>query len=198
MQFVPFEPGIEVIGQTVYTIFAGFAAFKSIAGDILTAEGIGVIDPNSGFTLDQAAWYSMDAWLRAFRHVAQELGDPVLFSIGKKIPERAIFPPWVKDIDSAIRSIDIAYHLNHRKQGQVMFNTETGQMLEGIGHYGYWREDGKNQIVCVCENPYPCHFDRGIITTLALRFEPTARIRHADDKPCRSRGDSSCTYTVTW
>lgn len=198
MQYVSFAPGIEVIGQTVYAIFDGFAAFKSIAADILTREGIGVILPETGFSLDPAAWYSQDAWLRAFAHVAQELGDPLLFSIGKKIPENAIFPDWVTDIDSAIRSIDIAYHLNHRKDGRVLFDRQTGEMFEGIGHYGYQRSDGKDEIIAVCENPYPCHFDRGILTSMALRFQPAARVRHDDSRPCRNRGDASCTYTVTW
>jgi len=198
MQFVSFEPGIEVNGQTVYAIFDGFATFKTIAADILTGEGIGTTTSEAGFTLDPAAWYSQDNWLRAFQRVAEKLGDAILFSIGKKIPENAIFPPWVIDIDSAIRSIDFAYHLNHRKGGTVMFNPETGAMLEGIGHYGYERVEGKNEIVSVCGNPYPCHFDRGIITTMAQRFQPAARVRHDDTKPCRNKGGESCTYIVVW
>lgn len=198
MQFVSFEPGIEVNGQTVYSIFDGFATFKTIAGDILESEGIGTMSKEEGFLLDSAAWYPQDNWLRAFQRVAEKLGDPVLFSIGRKIPENAIFPPWVIDIDSAIRSIDVAYHLNHRKNGTVMFDPQTGTMLEGIGHYGYQRTEGKNEIISVCENPYPCHFDRGILTTMALRFQPAARIRHDDTRSCRNKGGQSCTYVVVW
>ncbi|NUP09836.1 MAG: hypothetical protein HOW73_27635 [Polyangiaceae bacterium] len=198
MQFVPFERAIEVNGQTVYAVFDGFAAFKSIAADILTNEGIGELTANRGFKVDAQGWYPQDAWLRAFERIAKKLGDPVLFSIGKKIPENAIFPPWVTDIDSAIRSIDVAYHLNHRRNGKVMFDTESKEMTEGIGHYGYARTADKNEIVSVCENPYPCHFDRGILTTMALRFQPGAQVRHDDSKPCRNKGADSCTYVVQW
>ena len=28
----------------------------------------------------------------------------------------------------------------------------------------------KSNALMVCENPYPCHFDRGIITTMARRL----------------------------
>ncbi|XXF79092.1 hypothetical protein P2318_04880 [Myxococcaceae bacterium GXIMD 01537] len=198
MQFVPFEEGIEVNGQTVWSIVDGFRAFSVLASTYLLQEGIGSADRNGIAVVDHSAWYPQKAWLRAFEKISAQLGDSVLLDIGKAIPRNAVFPPSVKDIHTGIQSIDVAYHLNHRKQGKVMFDVASGRMLEGIGHYGYEPVPRQNRIICVCENPYPCAFDRGIITAMAERFVPGAVTVHDDAQPCRKRGASSCTYVVTW
>lgn len=198
MQFVPFEEGIEVNGQTVWAIVDGFRAFSVLASTFLLKEGIGSQDKNGLAVVDPKAWYQQRAWLRAFEKISSQLGDAVLLEIGRAIPRNAQFPPSVRDIDSAIQSIDVAYHLNHRKRGQVMFNEATGRKLEGIGHYGYQRVPGQNRIISVCENPYPCAFDRGILSAMATRFEPTALTVHDDSKPCRKNGGASCTYIISW
>jgi hypothetical protein len=198
MQYKAFEPGIEVNGQTVYAIVDGFHVSKKLPSQILLAEGIGTADASGIVQVDPAAWYSQEAWLRAFERIAKEVGAPNLLAIGLKIPENAKFPPTIIDIKSAIASIDVAYHLNHRKQGRVMFDEPSGTMLEGIGHYGYEPVVGKRAIISRCENPYPCDFDRGILTAMARRFEKAAVVQHDDTEPCRQRGAESCTYLVTW
>jgi hypothetical protein len=198
MQFVPFEEGIEVDGQAVWALVAGFKAFPVLASTYLLQEGIGTPDPDGVALVDPKAWYSQRAWLKAFEQISVHMGDAVLFEIGRAIPSTARFPPRATDIHSAIQSIDIAYHLNHRKQGQPMFEPTTGAMLEGIGHYGYQRVEGQRQIISVCENPYPCAFDQGILTAMAERFEPSARLVHDETQPCRKHGADSCTYIITW
>jgi hypothetical protein len=77
-----------------------------------------------------------------------------------------------------------------------MFSLETGAMLEGIGHYGY--APGEREIISVCNTPYPCDLDRGILTAMARAYEPNCRVAHDDSRPCRKRGADSCTYVVTW
>jgi hypothetical protein len=57
---------------------------------------------------------------------------------------------------------------------------------------------GERKIVSVCENPYPCEFDRGILMGFAMRFEKLARVLHDDRAACRRAGGKSCTYTVAW
>lgn len=197
MQYVAFERGIEVNGQTVYSVVDGFKLNRKIPSRILLAAGIGTAGPDGVVVVQPDAWYPQDAWLKAFEQIAADVGDSVLFNIGLAIPENAIFPPWIKTVDDAVRSIDVAYHLNHRKGGTVMFNPETGTMLEGIGHYGFQRAEGK-RIIAECANPYPCSFDRGIVTAMARRFEPAAVIHHDENRPCRRKGADSCTYVVTW
>ena len=68
-----------------------------------------------------------------------------------------------------------------------MFDATTSELAEGIGPYGY-EKASERSIVSVCDNPYPCSFDRGIITTMARRFERGAAIVHDDSAPCRRRG----------
>ncbi len=198
MEYVPFEGGIEINGQTVWSVVDGFPLLKFIPSKILIAEGVGEKGGGGIVKIDPEGWYSQSAWLRAFKAISAKVGSDTLYEIGCKIPENAIFPPTVVDVDSAIASIDIAYHMNHRKRGEVMFDPETGQMLEGIGHYGFERVPGENKIISVCRNPYPCHFDRGIVFAMARRFEDNAEVVHDDSKECRREGAQSCTYVVTW
>lgn len=191
MQFKPFEPGIEVNGQTVFAIVDGFGIVKSLSRSHLRDAGLEE-------EIDLEGWYSQEKWLKAFESIAKIYGDNTLFQIGATIPKNAAFPPWVKDIDTAIQAINIAYHMNHRKNGTALFDPGSGKMLEGIGHYGYRRIPGEKLIISECNNPYPCRFDHGIITTMATRFEPGAKVTHDDSKPCRKNGAESCTYLITW
>jgi len=197
MEYKVFEPDIEVLGQTVYAIVDGFVMLKIVPSKILLKEGLGERKSDGMIKLDPKAWYSQEAWLRAFKKIADGAGGPTLHEIGRKIPENAVFPPWVEDVDSAIRSINIAYHMNHRKNGKVMFDPDTGKTTTGIGSYGHERIAGENRILSECKNPYPCEFDHGIITCMATKFEAQAKVTHQGGS-CRSKGDESCTYEVTW
>ena len=103
----------------------------------------------------------------------------------------------ITSIEESLKSIDIAYHMNHRNaQGQILY--DNGMLLDGIGHYYYFKPSSENKIIMNCRNPYQCDFDRGIISAQALRFEPNAIIKHDDTKECRKLGAESCTYIITW
>ena len=104
MQFVPFEDDIEVNGQTVYSVVEGFAIFKKIPSDILLTLGIGRPGPDGLVSLDEDEWIPQEQWLRAFEQIGEVVGTGALYGIGLKIPECAIFPPWVTDVRSAIKS----------------------------------------------------------------------------------------------
>ncbi|MDR1946906.1 MAG: hypothetical protein LBQ51_07060 [Desulfovibrio sp.] len=197
MQFISFEPGIEVNATTVAAIVRGMSSFTSISGRYLSKVNIGRI-VDGELILDMDAWYSQDAWLKAFENIAEQIGDKILFNIGKSIPKSAVFPDWATDIASGIKLIDIAYHINHRKNGESLYDMETKTMREGIGHYGCEAVPGKREILSVCKNPYPCVFDRGILTEMATRFEPGAVVIHDDSCECRQNGADSCTYHVRW
>ncbi len=198
MRFVPFEEGIEVNGRTVLSVVDGLREFASLASGYLLDEGIGRPGPSGRVEVEPRGWYSQRAWLRCFERIHEQLGDGVLTRIGMAIPRSAAFPEGAGDLHGALQSIDTAYHLNHRKQGRPMFDPESGKKVEGIGHYGYERVPGQRRIISVCETPYPCAFDLGILTAVAQRFEPGARVTHADSKPCRKLRGSHCTYVITW
>lgn len=198
MQFRPFEDGIEVSGDSLGAIVDGFKNYPSVAMKYLSKFGLTKNEVDGAPRIDRTGWYSLKNWLLAYEGIANEIGYNSLYGIGRSIPENAVFPPQITDVFSAVASIDVAYHLNHRKSGQVMFNMETGQMLEGIGHYRSEAVPDENRIVCVCENPYPCDFDRGIIAAMAGRFEPDSKTVHDNEAPCRKKGADSCTYIVWW
>jgi hypothetical protein len=197
MQFKSFESGIEVNAVTVASVMTGMGHFTNISRRFLIQVGIGNIEDRK-YVLDMDAWYSMDDWLKAFENIAYRIGDTALFNIGASIPKSANFPAGLNDIRAGVSAVDIAYHINHRKNGRLLYNMDTGVMLEGIGHYGSKPISGANEILCVCENPYPCAFDRGIITSMAQQFEPGAQVVHDDNKECRKKGADSCTYHVYW
>jgi hypothetical protein len=191
--FKAFTPNAEVNGETILSVVDGIGQAKNRALTILAECGIKNPEPGK--------WYPQQGWLDAFLRISTETGAFTLFNIGKKIPENAQFPPEINDIYKALAAIDVAYHMNHRINGEVLFNPNTGSMKEGIGHYGFKKKDDNN-VIMVCENPYPCDFDRGIIESMAQRFKPTsvsfAKIKHDDSAPCRKKGAESCTYLVTW
>ncbi len=162
-QFKAFENNAEVNGQTVLSIVDGMGTYRETALAILKENGID--SPRKD------RWYSQQSWLNAFKKISDSIGKATLFSIGKRMPENAEFPPYVNDLQKALAAIDVAYHMNHRINGTVMFDPGTGKMLEGIGHYKLDRIDDKTYKM-VCKNPYPSEFDRGIIDAMANRFKP--------------------------
>jgi hypothetical protein len=197
MQFKPFEQGIEVYGASIDAIVEAFRLFPSVALKQLVNYGIGTIKGRD-VVVDREAWYPMSNWLAAYESIAKTVGPRALMQIGQQIPKHAPFPPTINDIHSAMASMNAAYHMNHRKRGKVMFDPETGQLTPGIGSYGYTPVARERKIISVCENPYPCDFDKGIITALANRFEKMSRVVHDDDAPCRRTNADSCTYTISW
>ncbi|HUK67092.1 MAG TPA: hypothetical protein VLV17_09715 [Anaeromyxobacteraceae bacterium] len=178
-QFKAFSPKVEVNGETVHAIVDGMGAFKAKALALLTEHGIP--DPKP------SAWYSQQAWLDAFKAIATSIGPATLFAIGQKIPANAKFPPGLDSIEKALTSVDRAYRANHRG-----------------GDIGSYRaeECGPKSVKMVCENPYPCEFDHGLVTAVAQRFKPAGtivvKVNHDPKAPCRKHGADSCTYLVSW
>jgi hypothetical protein len=198
MRYDQCEPGIEVNGESLGATIDAFRQYPTVVAKYLAKYGLVKVTNGKPESIDRSAWYPLDKWLAAYQAIAKDVGLNSLYTIGKKIPENAAFPPHLTDIRSALGSLDIAYHLNHRKNGTLMFDPKTGVMLEGIGHAWVEFAENERRATCVCEMPYPCEFDRGLITALANRFEPMAKTVHDNSRPCRKKGDSNCTYVVSW
>jgi len=196
-RFKVFEEGMQVNGTTIMAIIHGMGAFARLAKIFFRRVGL-----TENIVPDTDHWYSQQQWLDVFRLVSEKVGEKILFEIGKSIPENAQFPPDINDIEVALQSIDIAYHMNHRnKEGKVLYDPSRHKdevMLEGIGHYEYEKTLGEKKALIICENPYPCDFDRGIITAMAQRFEMKATVVHNESNSCRKKGANSCTYIVKW
>jgi hypothetical protein len=180
-QYIPFAPNVEVNGQTILSFVNALAEYKDIIIAVLARHGLKDIDPQG--------WYPQENWLNAFKEIGEQYGPNTLFAIGKAIPESAIFPPEIQGLEMGLSAINIAYHMNHRG----------GE----IGSYTLVSYNPKDCIaVMECPNPYPSHFDRGIITTMVRKFKAPNMIMEKVEldttKPTRLNGADSCFYNITW
>jgi hypothetical protein len=193
MQIRPALPGIEASTSGIKVLKAGLTLFPSLVTKILAEHNL----PVGGTAPGQERWFPLETWLTVLDVVFKEIGPNALFTLGTRIMENPKFPSWIRDIDSAIEAIDVAYHRSHRKNGAMMYDDVSGQMLEGIGHYLARRTPGAQKIEVTCDTPYLCEVDFGIVTGTARKFEPKARIVHGTGR-CRHDGGAACTYAVTW
>jgi hypothetical protein len=190
--------GIEVDARNVANVIQAFRLVPQIAYQILTKYRLGQISPDGTFVPDPRPWWPLSSYLAALTNINEVVGTSKMLEIGKLVHRHASLPPSLHDIYSAFDAIDAAYHLNHRKDGAVMFDLASGRALEGIGHYRPKADPNGKRITVVCETPYPCDVDRGILWGFALRFEARAFVEHATASPCRKNGAASCTFAVTW
>jgi hypothetical protein len=190
------HPGTEVFGANVRLILDAFGHFKSVASKILLQHGMGKRGAGGLVEVEPEAWYPLDNNIAAMREIGVR-GDAVLYQAGKLIPKHFPFPAQITDVSSALKMLDVAYHMNHRLGGEVMFNPATGKMLDGIGHYRYEPGSRPDEGTMVCDNPYPCGLDRGLVTGVANRYGSRVTVEHARSG-CRARDDASCIYHVTW
>lgn len=188
-QSMAFDPDVECTGQALITLVNVAGRYAPLLRKIIAKHGI------EGLAVDR--WYPLSPWLDALREVEASLGEHTLFNFGKKSPEGVRWPGGISTIHAALASVDVAYHMNHRLHGQVMFDQATSTMKEGIGHY-HVHHDGDRAAIMVCENPYPSNLDRGIITGIARQFKRDAEVIQDDTRPSRKRGGESCTYIVKW
>jgi len=191
-QYVTFNKNVEVNGRTILSVLDGMKGFESTAENFLTENGITNIDPDG--------WYSQQDWLIAFQQIAANIGSKTLTNIGSAIPENAQWPPDITTMEAALQSIDIAYHMNHRLNNNLLFDPQTGTMTEGIGHY-HFEKSGDKEIRITCHNPYPCDFDKGIIKSVAHKFQPSGiNLKFSEHvaSGCRNKGQDQCTYVINW
>lgn len=131
-------------------------------------------------------WYPLTSFLKAMAEFQRQFGQEFMRKIGQFIFSNAVFPPGIDSLEKGLGSVDQAYHMNHK------FSSSPD-----VGNY-LWKIEGSKQGLMICDNPYPCSFDLGIVETIAKQFEPAAVVVHDDQKPCRHTGGESCTYIVTW
>lgn len=188
------DQSLEVNRDAVQVVVDGFRGFTLLANRILIDEGVGNDDGEGNLDLPPGAWLNLYRYLRALRRIEEEVGASVLQSAGQTIPKHARFPPTVVDIYSALASLDVAYHMNHRKDGRVLFDPAHGVIGDYIGNYLYRRTKGDSKVELVSDTPYACPYDLGIVQGLAQRYQPTAKVAHGPG--CRSKGGQNCTYVI--
>ncbi|WP_420317283.1 hypothetical protein [Ekhidna sp.] len=190
-EYKTFESGIEAGGNELPIVALGTLS-KQRKKEIIDKYGLNT---------QEGAWNDLQSLLDAMKEIADTIGEMNLFMIGKELMEGAKFPP-MDGLESALKSIDIAYHMNHRKNGKPMFDPNTGQMTEGIGHYELVRFDDANQeALLVCHTPYPSKFEEGLIVQVARKFKPEGsflKVQLDTTKETRREGGERCTFRITW
>jgi hypothetical protein len=191
----------QILGANLQTILDGFGSFTLLASKILLEAGLGTIDDEGiGLAkLDPAQWYPVPNLLRAWERIQTEFGEFTIKQAGLHIAKRAkqVSDAHFQNLETAFKLMDAGYLINHAKNGVPMFNPQTGQAMEGIGHYRLRPGANKNQLIFDVDALYPCAFAAGIVEGVALIFDPKAKMTH-DPKMCRKRGAPICTYTVTY
>jgi hypothetical protein len=174
--FEPFEDGVEVKGQAVLSIVDGVPdAFTETARELLAEQGIEDPQPEE--------WYSQQAYLDAYETIVDEIGESTLQQIGQQTPENAEWPPDIETPLEGLRSIDDAYHMNHRG----------GQ----IGSYEVSELDESTAAVH-CQTPYPCKYDKALVEGTAKQFADGYVSLTETGEECRAEGGDECVYEVSW
>ena len=166
----------DAYGEAVISVIDGFKQYPSVVLKILSRHGM--IQKNDE-TIDKGSWYPLDRWIASLNSIVEEIGANSVYMVGKNIPDTSVWPPHIKDIHSALSSVEIAYHMNHRtKAGVVMFDPATGIIMDGIGTYKYIATRASVRSASIARIPILCYFDRGIVTAISARWEPNARATH--------------------
>lgn len=176
----PFDDDVEARGRTLLALDEALSRFseeyRERVREAMAAHGIE--DPDSD------EWYPQEAELAALETITRELEAHIVDRVGEQIPDVAEWPD-VSGVEEGLRSIDDAYHRNHRGGD--------------IGHYRFEKVDERTGRV-TCENPYPCVFDRGLVRAVAKKYSPVESLVFVEERGdrCRREGDDACTYTVYW
>ena len=185
-----YNPNVEVNKNTIGSVIRALPVGEDIRQEILLKNNIDLASDKE--------WFNQQLWLNCFSDIEEILGETILYMIGESIPESAYFPE-INSLEEALKKLDVAYHMNHRLNGKVMYDNVTGKMLEGIGHYTLTEfDEEKGYAVMVCENPYPSRFDLGIISRLVKKYShnPNSKVYLDITKETRLEGGRSCTYVV--
>jgi hypothetical protein len=188
-EYKAFIPGVKVSGKAIFSVLEAMKGFDANASELLEKNGIKYFI-NEG-------WYPQQAWLNTLKDIADKMGEVMLFNIGKAILSNVKLPPGIESIEKGLCLIDVAYHMNYRLNGKIMFDPFTGIMTEGIGHYVYEKTGEKSGKV-IGLNPMPCEYSRGFITAMTRHFQPLSEVILDSNVKNKKDGEDSSTYIITW
>lgn len=171
------DPHAEVLGASIYTIIDAAGTFKRRAEQLLERNGI------THLKLEQ--WYPLQPILNVLKDLYESVGPQTIRQIGRKVLDNAVFPSDINSLEQALASLNVAYHLNHHGN---------------VGDYKF-EKISERSAKMICNQPYPCEMDHGIIISLCNRFRPanvtSVNIKHDASQPCRKRGDEVCIYLIS-
>jgi hypothetical protein len=178
-EFECYDSAIQTGGGVIDAFLSAFGSYKSRGEKVICRHlGIERVDPRP------EAFYPVTKFLGAMAELQEQFGAGFMRKIGAFIFEKAVFPPGIDSAEKGLSVVNQAYYMNHRNADGK------------IG--GYHWQAGAAGGTMLCDNPYPCAFDMGILETIARRFEPAAAVMHEPNEPCRHEGGEHCSYSVRW
>lgn len=180
-QYQAYDPAVEVWGASMLGCIrglekAGLASGEALA--LLSERGVPEVAPEG--------WYPQQAYLDMLRELERRHGERALRAMAREVPDTSKFPPGIHTLEQALQTLDFAYQMNHRGGP--------------IGRYACVPL-GPHSVELICENPYGCAVDLGILDALVSQFTPPGtrpHITHQLGTPCRRLGAEACTYLITW
>ena len=179
IEFEVRSDGIQVCGKVLDTFLTALGPFRS-RGERVLARACGVDKVDTAG--DQ--FYPQRGYMEALKEFQGQFGPDFLQNVGALIFEKAIFPPDIASAAQALAICDTAYQMNHRNADGL------------IGGYHWTPAPTGGRMVC--DNPYPCSFDKGILYGMLRRFGVQGSILHESPQTCRHLGAQTCTYLVEW
>ncbi len=181
-RFNPFDANVEVSGSAVLSVMDAFPGYlQSMALGILKEKGIGNPQTDN--------WYPQANLLDVFSDIDAKFGEHTLFEMGKAFYSRFHINDANLTLQSALDLLATVFAQNHRG-----------------GNAGYYQlksfDDINHCAVLVVSSPYPCDFDRGLVSALARSFIPRGalfiEVKIDKDKPCRKKGATESWYNISW
>jgi hypothetical protein len=194
----PSEPSaalaeVELSGAHAQTLLTKLAS-PALASHFMSKEGLGSLAGDGTLRFDPAAWYPVPAFVRAAHRLVEELGPRATFYVGRFKREGALGRS--ADILEVLRYLDRNYLQELRWRGLPI--SEAGpDVLHAVGGYACELR-GPTDVAVTVSGPWPCPFDRALVSGVILRVRPDAAIEHDTSDACRARGAPACLYRVGW
>jgi hypothetical protein len=182
--------GVEVRGEVLLGTLEAMGPYKRRALSLLSRRAA-IQEPKVG------EWYPLHALIYAFDEIFEAGGSTALRKIGAAVSDSAKWPAGIDSLEKAIGLIDVAYHMNHRRDGKELIDSHGNIIEGGIGHDVLSMYEAERRAVYVCESFYHCDFDFGMAERLGRKFKPIT-VQHDDTQPCRRLGGDTCTYLIHW
>lgn len=192
--YKPYDPNVEVKGNLIALVLNVIPAGKGLVLKIFQRHGV---------VPKEEKWFPQKNFLDAIREMEEKIGEHSIFVIGKGIIKGFGFPP-IDSLSKALKLLDIYYHMYHRINGRVLFNPETGEMYEGIGHYKVVEFDEElRTAIVVSDTPYSDSMDKGILTEVVREYKPAGsssleKVIIDETKETKTKGGDSTTFIIHW
>lgn len=169
-----FAPDATVSGGNILSMLAAMGPFRRRGEQILEENGI------RGVKADE--WYPLGAYVASLEAIGSKMGPNTLYQIGRQIPNHVPLPPGLDSFQKVLASFGMAFDMNHR-----------GAQPDTITY----TMEGQRNATITTGTPYPCDFDRGVISGFFQKLlNLRAGVMPVDGAPCKARGGETCTYEV--